>query len=355
MPLGNGECSASVWVDRRGDVYFYLVRSDSIDELASRDKLARIRLRLDPPLDPTASFTQRLVLANATVAVTAGNVSVQAFVDANTAALRVRIEGTVRTTLAVSIEVWRNASTLAQGEFCEHWNRSADTLITQEPFVSDSNRIPVLPFAVGVCHSNPDDVSDALIAATLKRQGIDVPAAQPINNPMRGRTFGAWVSSGDAALPLQRINSTTAISARPAAVHSLLITMLTTVNVNGNSHDPISAANEWATAAATLAAQQAVIPHDSVAAAHTAAWVELWNRSWVHVSTPVADHHNVGDGGVLGDPTAVLTLQRFLDLANGRGAEFPIHGGGQAWGCEDDGSVAGCLNPTNGGACDPDR
>jgi hypothetical protein len=160
MPLGSGECSASMWVDSSGDMHFYLMRSDSVNELASRDKLAKIRVRLDPPLDiktttstTTVAFTQRLVLATATVVVTVGNVSVHAFIDANADALRVRVTGAVpTTTLTASIEVWRTAPAPAQGEFCEAWNRSADTLITREPPTTAAESAdrsePVLPFAV---------------------------------------------------------------------------------------------------------------------------------------------------------------------------------------------------------------
>ena len=66
------------------------------------------------------------------------------------------------------------------------------------------------------------------------------------------------------------------------------------------------------------------------------------------------------------DPSAIITLQRFLDLANGRRATFPIHGGGQAWGV--DGCNSGhrlhpqgcskqspCTGPTNSGICNPDN
>ena len=77
------------------------------------------------------------------------------------------------------------------------------------------------------------------------------------------------------------------------------------------------------------------------------------------------DHDNVAS--VIGDPTAVLTLQRYLDLANGRQALYPIHGGGQAWGvdgCVDDNvPLHPCTDsdnpcaagPTNSGVCNPDR
>jgi hypothetical protein len=69
LPLGSGECSASVWVEPNGDVLIYTTKSDSFDELSSRDKLARIRVRLEPRLQTATNFTQRLFLRNASVAV----------------------------------------------------------------------------------------------------------------------------------------------------------------------------------------------------------------------------------------------------------------------------------------------
>ena len=85
----------------------------------------------------------------------------------------------------------------------------------------------------------------------------------------------------------------------------------------------------WAAAAAALAKEQAAISYASAAARHAEKWEALWNRSFVHVSAPVEHHHKRGDGQVTGDPSAMLALQRYLDLANGRGARYPIHGGGQ--------------------------
>ena len=58
-PLGSGECSASVWVEPNGDILLHTLRSDSIDELASRDKLARVRLRLEP-LPPLLAQLRRV-------------------------------------------------------------------------------------------------------------------------------------------------------------------------------------------------------------------------------------------------------------------------------------------------------
>jgi hypothetical protein len=63
------------------------VKSDSFDELTSRDKLGRVRVRMEPPLQTTgaAGFNQRLILRNASVVITDATQqrSVVLFVDAN--------------------------------------------------------------------------------------------------------------------------------------------------------------------------------------------------------------------------------------------------------------------------------
>jgi hypothetical protein len=217
--------------------------------------------------------------------------------------------------------------------------------------------------AIAVAHPNPSAITDALVSDTLRRQGIDM-AGQPVYNPMRGRTFGAWVSSGGSSTTMARVNATTLASTGPTTDHSLLITMLTTVVPAPAADSREAATDQWAKAAATLAQTQAATSYESAAMLHSAEWVALWNRSYVHVSTPVVDHHVAGDGDVIGDPTAMLTLQRYLDLANGRMATYPIHGGGQAWGadgvcgasCGQDATTANttCTGPTNSGVCNPD-
>jgi hypothetical protein len=82
-------------VEPNGDVLIYTVKSDSFDELTSRDKLARLRVRFDPPIHTdSAHFSQRLVLRNASVVIEAEGMRVEMYVDANAPALRLRAMGT---------------------------------------------------------------------------------------------------------------------------------------------------------------------------------------------------------------------------------------------------------------------
>ena len=70
LPLGNGNCAASVWVEPSGDILAQLQRSDAFDEATSRDKITRLRFRLSPPLNTARPhFSQHLVLANASIVI----------------------------------------------------------------------------------------------------------------------------------------------------------------------------------------------------------------------------------------------------------------------------------------------
>jgi hypothetical protein len=124
------------------------------------------------------------------------------------------------------------------------------------------------------------------------------------------------------------MNATTLSSAAPALEHSLVLTMLTTVDNDGAS------LRRWTAQAAALAKANNAVSFESAGAQHAKEWTALWERSWVWVSTNCSWCHAAAEGSdVAGDPTAILTLQRYLDLANGRQAMYPIHGGGPHLSC----------------------
>jgi hypothetical protein len=238
--------------------------------------------------------------------------------------------------------VWRDevAPGLSEGNgafFCEAWNRSSDMLVPAALLAGGS---------VGVAHVNGYDTPDAVFRKTLERQGIDLSNIPDFLrlNPSRGRVFGA-VMSGVEDTAWRRLNSTTIISQRAAGMQRLLITCLTTVEQNEQEGSELFGG--WAAAASHLS-QQLASGWEAAAVRHNEVWHTLWSRSYVHVSTNTTNtkkaNHSKNDpsspgyywfeNGVLNEPTAVLTYQRYLDLADGRLASYPIGHGGQAWGVQ---------------------
>lgn len=63
MPIGNGEVGANVWMEKNGNLVFYLSRTDAWSENSSLYKLGKIRISFYPALQgKEVSFKQFLNL-----------------------------------------------------------------------------------------------------------------------------------------------------------------------------------------------------------------------------------------------------------------------------------------------------
>lgn len=98
MPLGNGDVGANVWVEKNGDLLFYISKVDAFDADHLLHKLGRVRLRFTPALD-VGSFKQVFVLRDGAVTVQAGGMNLKVWIDANSPVLRVT--GTSKTPVDV--------------------------------------------------------------------------------------------------------------------------------------------------------------------------------------------------------------------------------------------------------------
>jgi alpha-L-fucosidase 2 len=88
MPLGNGDVGANVWVEKNGDVVFYVSKVDAFDSGHLLPKLGRVRLQFQPALD-VDKFLQALVLKEGAIEIQGGDVTLRVWVDANAPVIRV--------------------------------------------------------------------------------------------------------------------------------------------------------------------------------------------------------------------------------------------------------------------------
>ena len=112
MPLGNGDIGVSAWVERGGDLLFYISKTDAYDENHRLLKLGRVRIKLSPnPFRAGRPFRQELKLADGEFVVQAneGNaaVALQLWVDANQPLVHVEVHGKRPMEVRVSLESWR--------------------------------------------------------------------------------------------------------------------------------------------------------------------------------------------------------------------------------------------------------
>ncbi|MDP4240855.1 MAG: DUF5703 domain-containing protein [Bacteroidota bacterium] len=101
MPLGNGDIGLNIWVEKNGDLLFYISKVDAFDAGHLLPKLGLIRLKMEPALQ-VDKFQQTLSLIDASVLIEAGDVKLRVWIDANHPVIR--IEGKSLTPNTVNIK-----------------------------------------------------------------------------------------------------------------------------------------------------------------------------------------------------------------------------------------------------------
>jgi alpha-L-fucosidase 2 len=228
MPLGNGDIGLNVWVEKNGDLLFYLSKTDAWgDNVAGNKgllKLGRVRVRLAPALSVAeGAFRQTLVLRDAAIEVQGGPTSLRVWVDANRPVVRVEAGGTDKFQMQVGFETLRP--------------------------VADKD-------------TAPDTISEGQkdrIVWYYRNRNRQVPQLQNL-------TFGA-ILRGDG---LVQVDSTTLRSAKPTAQA-------------GFSVYPLTAQTDTPEQWLTHMEKQAAASEDDWAS-HCAWWRQFWERSWIFVS-----------------------------------------------------------------------
>jgi alpha-L-fucosidase 2 len=109
MPLGNGDVGMNVWVEKNGDLVFYISKVDAFDAGHLLPKLGRIRIKSTPAIT-VGEFSQTLNLIDASVLVKAGDARFRIWVDANQPVIHVEGKSTTPRTTTISMESLRPLS-----------------------------------------------------------------------------------------------------------------------------------------------------------------------------------------------------------------------------------------------------
>ena len=107
MPLGNGDIGLNVWVEKNGDLLFYISKVNAFDSNHLLPKLGRIRVSLQPAL-PISDFKQTLNLIDASILIQGGDVKFKIWVDANNSVIRVEVTSIKPHIASVSLETLRS-------------------------------------------------------------------------------------------------------------------------------------------------------------------------------------------------------------------------------------------------------
>lgn len=293
MPLGNGDLTANVWVERDGDLMLYIGKSDCWSEATRLLKVGRVRVSLSPnPFVNCPNFAETLDLRHGRINLTAGKTKITLRVDANYPSVIIDVKSPVATTLTATTEILR-----------------------KQPFTLTNNDMPERGSFSGVCDGpfRPSETADVLASGgndiiwyhrnttSLFQRLLTAQGGKNLvgrhADPYINRTFGALMRGRG----LVAVNDTTLASAKPQRHNSLTITALT-------SQTP--EASQWVDEIRSLADAS---PSAADIRQHEAWWDRFWGRSWVFLT---------GDDDAI-RATRAYILQRYMVACQSRGA-YPV-------------------------------
>ena len=289
MPLGNGDITVNAWVEEDGDLLLYIGKQDSWSEAGRLLKVGCVRVHLAPnPFTRETRFRQTLNLADGCIDLSAGDVTMKLWVDANAPVIRLDVRSSGKRMLSVSNNGMRPEKVYMNRRDFE----LGDTFrgLANAPFEvsEDPDLVLDAPGVILWAHHNSRSFYDEV----LSRQHA-APLTGRYEDPYLNRTFGAAVSGKG----MVKDDARTLVSAAPAKAFSVEVAVLTEV----------APVEQWQADVLALLGSKADYK------AHVGWWRAFWNRSWVFIT---------------GDPEAEnLTrswlLQRFMMACQGRGA-WPV-------------------------------
>jgi len=294
MPLGNGDLSANVWVQRDGRIRFYLGKTDAWDELGRLVKVGAFDICLMPnPFDGFSDFSQTLDPASGCITVKAVRERLELvakiWIDANSSTIFIEGKSSVPIQVTVQLNLWRREtkSLDVKENNCAPGMCSKDEIQTIGPdTIVEFNHDSLAWY-----HHNESSVWQA----TLEHQGLgSLKDSQP--DPLLHRIFGATIN----ATGFQRQENDKLITNATAFdIHILALTQVT------------ATPGQWQD---TMKHLLTVAPSAASAwTAHANWWSNFWERSGIEiVSGPSAEK-----------VTEAYALQRFVIACHGRGA-YPM-------------------------------
>lgn len=300
MPLGNGDITTNVWVEKGGDLMLYIGKSDTWSEATRLLKVGRVRIKFSPnPFTEDTHFTQTLNLHKGEINISTGEkgnrTHVKLWVDANHPVIRVEIESDKNTAVACTTELMRSQPfTLLSGD---------DPVASSFRGLMDS---PVRPSEdADVLMKKPDRIQwyhrnkSSFFETILTKQNVgELIGKYP--DPYINRTFGAAILGND----MKPENDNTLVSTKEGKSFTVSIYPYTAQT---------QTLEAWDKQLESLIIDTNKDKTDVSRNNHYAWWDAFWNRSWIFLSGD-KDAEKV---------TRAYLLQRFMMACQSRGA-YPV-------------------------------
>src|SRR5690606_32337648 len=141
MPLGNGDVGVNAWVEKSGDLLFYIGKTDTWSENGRLLKVGKVRVSFSPSLvAPNIPSRQELHFHKGEWIVAMGEGKdrrkISMWVDANNPVIHVDVEGDNDYEATVSIEPWRTERRKArEDELHSFWIHTPDTYSPKDIYI----------------------------------------------------------------------------------------------------------------------------------------------------------------------------------------------------------------------------
>lgn len=297
MPLGNGDIGLNVWVEKEGDLLFYIGRGDAWSEVHRLLKLGRLRIRFDRPLFPGNDFSQTLHLESGCIVIRGGDSEIRIWVDMHRPVIQIDITSASPVGVLVAHEPWRIGEHRITGDelfsaYGQHGKAPTPPTESADQVLPMTEGFPCM----GWYHRN----EHSIFRGNQELQGMGDWAATH-QDPLLSRTFGCLVD-GTGFSPA---GTTSMASQAPSRHFTLRVAALTAQTID---------AAAWITQCRAALTSVSAISDQERFTAHRSWWSEFWERSHVHIT---------GGGNDTRDLSQAWHLYRFLCATQGRG-EFPM-------------------------------
>ncbi len=301
MPAGNGDIGINLWVEKNGDLLFYLSKSDAWSENCRLLKIGKIRLSLSPnPFKEGNTFLQKLIVADGLIHIEAGEkenmTSIDVWVDANHPVVEVDVKSKNPVYARVSAEPWRisRREIINNNELHSAYGlhgAGAQEIIVEKDTIISKNKEGVVWL-----HRNERSIWQN----NLKLQGLGKHIREN-QDPLLNRSFGGLIRSPELVKTRPTILKT------KNQLNHFSVSVYVLTSQTETLKDWVDQITEKAFAIESKARKERLNEHKSW-------WQSFWDRSYIHVSTQNKKEKenvlNVARG---------YALQRYINACSGRG------------------------------------
>lgn len=301
MPAGNGDMGINLWVEKNGDLLFYLSKTDAWSENGRLLKIGKVRLSLSPnPFIEGRPFLQELDVANGLIHIEAGEdndrVSIDVWVDANYPVVEVDVTSKRPVHARVSTVPWRTHRRKVVNAEEKHSAYGISGPDGPDVFVEKDTVLSMEQEGVIWLHRNERSIWQA----NLELQGLGSFVKED-RDPLMNRTFGGLIRSPQLgkATPFQLASD------NPLKRFSVSVYTLTSQT---------ETQKEWVGQIIENAFAIESKSRSGRLKDHKKWWHAFWNRSYIHLSTRKEEEKEK-----VFNVSRNYALQRYMNACSGRG------------------------------------